>query len=84
MIAAVEGAGMRDDAVFATNTSALPIADIAKGSQIPERVVGMHYFSPVPKMPLLEIIPHAGPSTMHDERLHACLHIISLIPPCDM
>lgn len=43
-------------AVFASNTSALPIREIAREAQVPERVVGMHYFSPVPKMPLLEVI----------------------------
>jgi 3-hydroxyacyl-CoA dehydrogenase/enoyl-CoA hydratase/3-hydroxybutyryl-CoA epimerase len=45
-----------DEAVFASNTSALPISRIAADARHPERVLGMHYFSPVPKMPLLEIV----------------------------
>lgn len=51
------------DAVFASNTSALPIGAIAAEARHPERVLGMHYFSPVPKMPLLELVvtPRTAP-----------------------
>lgn len=49
--------------IFASNTSSLPIADIAKGAQRPENIIGLHYFSPVEKMPLVEVIPHKTTST---------------------
>jgi 3-hydroxyacyl-CoA dehydrogenase/enoyl-CoA hydratase/3-hydroxybutyryl-CoA epimerase len=43
-------------AVYASNTSTIPIARIAEASSRPGRVLGMHFFSPVQKMPLLEVI----------------------------
>ncbi len=55
VLADVEDAG-RSDVIFASNTSSIPISKIAEGSKHPETVIGMHYFSPVEKMPLLEII----------------------------
>ena len=44
-------------AVVASNTSTIPIARIAEASTRPERLLGMHFFSPVHRMPLLEVIP---------------------------
>lgn len=57
--------------IIATNTSAIPIEEIAKGSSRPENIVGMHYFSPVPKMPLLEVIKHKGTSEEALRQAHA-------------
>jgi 3-hydroxyacyl-CoA dehydrogenase/enoyl-CoA hydratase/3-hydroxybutyryl-CoA epimerase len=46
-------------AIFASNTSTIPIARIASAATRRDQVIGMHFFSPVPRMPLLEVIPHA-------------------------
>lgn len=48
--------------IFASNTSSLPIGDIAAQAARPEQVIGLHFFSPVEKMPLVEVIPHAATS----------------------
>ena len=45
-------------AILATNTSSLPISEIANITSCPERVIGMHFFNPVPIMKLLEIVKH--------------------------
>ncbi|CAH0534069.1 Fatty acid oxidation complex subunit alpha [Vibrio stylophorae] len=62
MVALVEqvSADAKRPIIFASNTSSLPIAQIAAQATSPERVIGLHYFSPVEKMPLVEVIPHAG------------------------
>lgn len=47
---------MNSDAIFASNTSSLSITELATASSRPENVVGMHFFNPVHKMPLIEVI----------------------------
>ncbi len=54
-------AHVRADCVLATNTSSLSVADMAIGLIHPERFVGMHFFNPVNRMPLVEVI--AGPAS---------------------
>lgn len=62
MIKKCEATLHNDDFIFASNTSSLPISRIAAAARKPENVVGMHFFSPVPKMPLVEIITTAKTS----------------------
>jgi 3-hydroxyacyl-CoA dehydrogenase / enoyl-CoA hydratase / 3-hydroxybutyryl-CoA epimerase len=56
VLAEVE-AVLRPEAILATNTSTIPIRQIAEHARRPERILGMHFFSPVERMPLLEVIP---------------------------
>ncbi|MGI8477306.1 MAG: 3-hydroxyacyl-CoA dehydrogenase family protein [Thermomicrobiales bacterium] len=48
--------GMKADAIFATNTSSISVTAIAAVAKDPARVVGMHFFNPVPVLPLVEVV----------------------------
>jgi 3-hydroxybutyryl-CoA dehydrogenase len=48
---------VRPDALLSSNTSSLPIMQLAAATDRPERVIGLHFFNPAPVMPLVEIIP---------------------------
>jgi len=57
-------ARMKPDALLATNTSSLPIEQIAEGLSDPGRLIGVHFFNPVEKMPLVEVVQ--GPNSRED------------------
>ncbi len=61
MVADIES-HCKETTIFASNTSSLPIGQIAEKAFRPENVIGLHYFSPVDKMPLAEIIAHSKTS----------------------
>jgi 3-hydroxyacyl-CoA dehydrogenase/enoyl-CoA hydratase/3-hydroxybutyryl-CoA epimerase len=67
---------IRPDAIFASNTSTLPITGLAKSSQRPAQFVGIHFFSPVEKMMLVEIIKGAATG---DAALATALDYVRLI-----
>jgi len=64
---------VRPDCVLASNTSSIPISRLAAASQGPERVLGMHFFNPVPVLPLVELVPslRTGQSTVDTARAFA-------------
>ena len=64
------------DVIFASNTSTLPITGLAKNSERPEQFIGIHFFSPVDKMPLVEIIPGEQSG---DQSLAAALDYVARI-----
>jgi 3-hydroxybutyryl-CoA dehydrogenase len=61
---------VRPDCVLASNTSSIPISRLAAAAHGPERVLGMHFFNPVPVLPLVELVPslRTGQSTVDAAR----------------
>ncbi|RZP11938.1 MAG: 3-hydroxyacyl-CoA dehydrogenase family protein [Candidatus Poseidoniales archaeon] len=59
-------------AILATNTSGLPISEIAQSTGCPDRIIGMHFFNPVPLMSLLELVRH---NTVSEETIAAAQSI---------
>jgi 3-hydroxybutyryl-CoA dehydrogenase len=57
LFARLDGVLVRDDAVMASNTSSIPIMKLGTATKRPEQVVGMHFFNPVPVLPLVEVVP---------------------------
>lgn len=70
----------RPDAIFATNTSTIPLADINGSLRSKERLIGLHFFNPVAKMPLVEIIVVDGPNSLPIQKGLAFLRIIDKLP----
>ncbi len=61
-----------DDALLASNTSSIPIAVLARATRRPEQVLGLHFFSPVPVMRLVEIVVALDTGAATIERAEAC------------
>ncbi|MFZ3468266.1 3-hydroxybutyryl-CoA dehydrogenase [Streptomyces sp. 4.24] len=57
VFARLDRAVERRDAVLATNTSSIPVIRLAAATSRPEQVVGLHFFNPVPVLPLVELVP---------------------------
>jgi 3-hydroxybutyryl-CoA dehydrogenase len=70
------GRRVHDDAILATTTSSLSIADLAAASGRPDRFAALHVFNPVPKMPLVELcFPPEAAADVRDRTRLLCLHL---------
>ena len=71
---------VKPDAILATNTSAIPLRDIASVLGQPQRLIGLHFFNPVAKMPLVEVVHDAATDTDEVERGAAFCNQINRLP----
>lgn len=79
VLSAVEEAA-GDDCLIATNTSAIPIGELAAPLRRPERFLGAHWFNPPQWVPCVEVIPHAGTAPEAVERITALLEALGKEP----
>ncbi|HQR04418.1 MAG: enoyl-CoA hydratase/isomerase family protein [Proteobacteria bacterium] len=73
-------ARIKPEAVLATNTSSLRLEDLRVGLQRPERLVGIHFFNPVPAMPLVEVVETPGADPAMLRRAYAFVRAIDKLP----
>lgn len=70
----------RPDAIVATNTSTIPIENLATAMRYPQRLIGIHFFNPVPKMPLVEVISGEKTEKLVHERAMGWITAIKKLP----
>ena len=71
LFAELDAAVKREDAILATNTSSIPIVEVARSTQRAEQVIGLHFFNPAPVQKLVEIIPSLLTASETTERARA-------------
>ncbi|PAQ11037.1 3-hydroxyacyl-CoA dehydrogenase NAD-binding domain-containing protein [Mesorhizobium temperatum] len=73
-------AKMKKDAILATNTSSIPLEVLRDDLAFPDRLVGLHFFNPVAKMELVEVVAHDRASQSTLDRVHAFCGAIERLP----
>jgi 3-hydroxyacyl-CoA dehydrogenase / enoyl-CoA hydratase / 3-hydroxybutyryl-CoA epimerase len=71
---------MKQDAILATNTSSIPLEVLREGLAFPDRLVGLHFFNPVAKMELVEVVAHDTASPVTLDRAYAFCGAIERLP----
>lgn len=66
----LDAAVRSDDAILASNTSSIPIMKLAMATKRPESVIGIHFFNPVPVMPLVELVTSLMTSPKTEQQAH--------------
>lgn len=71
---------LKPGAVLASNTSSLSLSELSRGLARPDRMVGIHFFNPVARMPLVEIVETAQLDTQAREQAYAFVHQLDKLP----